>query len=889
MPDLKQNVVFNVVGLDDIQKVEEKVRQIHEEEKKQQVTQDKKIKKENEHQSQLRKQVQTKNKHVQLEKKLVDHSEKLARQHELLTRESEKTARLAQESLRYEREDLRLAEKKLRSLKEGTAEYKKQHREVRRIQQRIQTAENKALTAGRRRAAQLSGRIGSQDWISGNIFLDTLYGRLGGAGRIAQGITSRAGSAGGAGGLGVGKTFALGGGALVGAGVAIALQKATVAAARWEVQLKEIQKTTGLTNQETDRLGDELLDLSAHLGTAKQDLAEIAEAGGQLGVRGVENLREYTRQVAMLASVTDLAADEAGQAIGFLSKVFDIPISQIRNMTSALNALEDTTIANVPSIVEGLRKVAAIATALGIELSETAGIVATLIGGGFKPEEAGTGLRNIFLTMQSETEKVADAMKITKSEYVKMLNADPVGTFNAMLVALQGMDKIARTEFVAKLFGKRQAAQVTFLATNISGLTENMSLANEEFAKGTNALQTYVTQTDTAVNKVKRLWGGFVDTMIQVGEKTLEAITPFLDGMVRLMGLDVDESTIEGLETLRDRAKSKQQNLLTLLEGEEDQRTRDRINENLVRLRDEILDYNDQIRSIREELNEPIEAVIADGTADGTGDGTGDEKVPPKFKAVIPEAPELVLSIREKIGPELAEAVAEAIEMLGPKALGRAEFNRFMAEGPPEHEDDYDRDEDLKADADALLESVERLHDVGGSVLQIISDLGGASRVFTNLNSETKKFVGELVNGVDAAFELAGQIKAIGGLRNFGSLDFAGKASMVASGVGIATSLIGIFDSFFGNKQEEEEELDDLSAVSVSRSLTEVQANSAILLAQRQVYLLEEMTMLARERNRMLNNSFTPSGRSFNPDNSQNGQLLGQAMDTYVRKSMVRR
>jgi len=78
----------------------------------------------------------------------------------------------------------------------------------------------------------------------------------------------------------------------------------------------EVSKTTGLAGDNLKALTSELDKMSTTLGGFEVvGLYRIAESAGQLGITGVDNLKNFTKEMQYMASSSKLTAEEA--SVGF--------------------------------------------------------------------------------------------------------------------------------------------------------------------------------------------------------------------------------------------------------------------------------------------------------------------------------------------------------------------------------------------------------------------------------------------------------------------------------------------------------------------------------------------------------------------------------------------
>ena len=66
--------------------------------------------------------------------------------------------------------------------------------------------------------------------------------------------------------------------------VAVAFGKSLGSAIRWQDQMADVKKTTGLAGDALKKVSNDLLEFSTRTATSRDDLARIAATAGQLGI-----------------------------------------------------------------------------------------------------------------------------------------------------------------------------------------------------------------------------------------------------------------------------------------------------------------------------------------------------------------------------------------------------------------------------------------------------------------------------------------------------------------------------------------------------------------------------------------------------------------------------
>ncbi|MEM8598810.1 MAG: phage tail tape measure protein [Bacteroidota bacterium] len=327
-----------------------------------------------------------------------------------------------------------------------------------------------------------------------------------------------------------------GGAALAGAGIVAGvavqrgLERSIALAIGFEEQLVEVRKTTGLTREETDALGADLLDLAAELGAPQDGLAEIAATAGQLGIQGRDNILAFTETVAKFAGVTDLSASEAAQALATVSNAFrlDIAAGGVDALGSALNELSNTTAASAGAIVDAVSKVGAVGLQAGLTADQVAAITATLIDAGVAVETAGVSTRNVLTIVQTEAEQVAEVLGITASEFLAAFGEDPIGTLRRYLLALRELPPALRTIEIEKVFGRENTVAVATLADQVDRLEVNLDRSATAFRQATSLNQEYATSLESASAQWAIFTARITKAATALGQQFLPAITSVL-------------------------------------------------------------------------------------------------------------------------------------------------------------------------------------------------------------------------------------------------------------------------------------------------------------------------------------------------------------------------
>ena len=327
----------------------------------------------------------------------------------------------------------------------------------------------------------------------------------------------------GAAGLAIGGTVAV-----VTAG-AVAYGAAAYQAASFEEALTAVGKTTGLAGADLDALGEGIQDLAGQLGLGQRELAAIAETAGQLGISGRDNLLAFTETVAKLSAVSELSAEQASEQIARIANAFDLPISQAEQLGSVLNELSNTTTAKAGDISRALTRVGSSGASIGLTVDEVAALGATLIDTGIESETAGTSMRNVFIRLQSEAEKLAEVAGMTEEEFSALVQEDALAALRAYLEGLQEMPKSLRAVKIKEVFGDENFLAVQSLAEQTDLLNRNLATSGEAVQEGTSLNTEFARTLETVSKQWAKLKGNLLDVATTVGGTALPALQGLLE------------------------------------------------------------------------------------------------------------------------------------------------------------------------------------------------------------------------------------------------------------------------------------------------------------------------------------------------------------------------
>ena len=291
-------------------------------------------------------------------------------------------------------------------------------------------------------------------------------------------------------------------GLLIGGGVFEALRRGAARSIRSfsavENGLVGVAKTADLTRTEVAQLDRELSDLSLdpRVGLARPQLLEIAQAAGQLGVKGVDNLTRFTATIAKLQGATDLVGAEGATSIARILNVTGEGIERVDVFGSVITRLGNNFAATESEITHSATRIATATARYPVSAAEAAALGAALKALGIEAELGGTAVGRGFGAIDAAlreggegARRLAAITGRSLDELRKAFAEDAVGVFREFVEALGRINEsggdVAGVLEELGIDGERAIAVYGTLATQATELGRALDTANDEVERNT--------------------------------------------------------------------------------------------------------------------------------------------------------------------------------------------------------------------------------------------------------------------------------------------------------------------------------------------------------------------------------------------------------------------
>ena len=331
---------------------------------------------------------------------------------------------------------------------------------------------------------------------------------------------------------------------------------ATKSAIEFESAFTGVQKTVDATESEYAALSKGITEMSERMPQSASAIAGVMEAAGQLGVRGVQNLLDFTETMIMLGDATNLTSEEAAMSIAKVMNIFGTANEDVGRFGATVVDLGNNYATTEADIVSMTNRLAAGARIANLTEAETLALAAAMSSVGIEAEAGGTAMTQTFNAIETavahggkDLEKFAKVAGMSATSFADMWENRPIKALQAFISGLGNLEENGENSVLVLdelgLSGIRQSNMLKSLALASDMLAETVDTANSAWDENvalTNEAnkryQTFESQLQT-----------FFNTLSNVGREFGQIILPYLQKLLNWIkeGLqkfrELDDST----------------------------------------------------------------------------------------------------------------------------------------------------------------------------------------------------------------------------------------------------------------------------------------------------------------------------------------------------------
>ena len=314
---------------------------------------------------------------------------------------------------------------------------------------------------------------------------------------------------------------------------------ATREAMKFETAMAGVKKVAEGTDEQYAKLSDELKKMSAELGISAAEMADLAAAGGQLGIP-IEKLSEFTAIASKMSVAFGMSAEEAGNAAATIANVFQLPIGEVEKLGDAINVLGNNTAAREKDIVAAMARIGGTAKQFGLAADEAAALADAFIALGKPPEVAATAINAMLQKLQTaqsqgkDFQAALEGIGTSADEMAANIAANPQQALTEFLHKLEGLDKQSRALTLSQLFGTEYSDDIALLVGSLGEYEKALGLVNDqsqiqgamqkEAAAALNTTEGQINKAKAAVSNMAGELGNALLPILKITASTVETV-----------------------------------------------------------------------------------------------------------------------------------------------------------------------------------------------------------------------------------------------------------------------------------------------------------------------------------------------------------------------------
>lgn len=339
----------------------------------------------------------------------------------------------------------------------------------------------------------------------------------------------------------------VGKGAMVsGAAMAAGLALATGAALKWESAWAGVTKTVDGNAQQMQVLEDDLRELAKTLPATHTEIAAVAEAAGQLGVRR-EDITSFTKVMIDLGETTNLTALEASTAVAQLANVMGTSGDEVDNLAATLVALGNDGASTEKQILDMALRLSGAGKLIGASEGEILAMANAMASMGIEAELGGGAMSRTLIKIDSAVksggEEVAAFARVagmSAQEFAQAFESDPIRAVDAFVQGLNRVDEAGgnATQVLDDLgISGTQDLQVLLRLKGAGDLlADSLDLQSEAWAANVALAKEAAKRYETTEAKVRTARNALNDFAIDMGNVLLPALAAGAEGVADVAG-----------------------------------------------------------------------------------------------------------------------------------------------------------------------------------------------------------------------------------------------------------------------------------------------------------------------------------------------------------------
>lgn len=332
-------------------------------------------------------------------------------------------------------------------------------------------------------------------------------------------------------------TAAVRGSAVIAAGLAVAGK----AAIDWESDWAGVTKTVDGSTSQLAALEGQLRDMAKNLPASHHEIAAVAEAAGQLGIK-TDDVAGFTKVMIDLGETTNLTADEAATSLAQFMNVMGTSADDVSRLGATIVDLGNKGASTERDIVQMGQRIAASGKSIGLSETDVLGFASALASVGVEAEAGGTAISMSFKQIDAAVRDGGDALDliaetsgVTSEAFAQQWGTDAAG---ATQLFIEGLGKMQTSGRDANgvlsdlgMTGIRQSDSLMRLAQAGDLLAENLNNGVAAWDANSALAEEAGKRYETTEAQIQMAWNSIKDAAITAGASILPVVADVASGV----------------------------------------------------------------------------------------------------------------------------------------------------------------------------------------------------------------------------------------------------------------------------------------------------------------------------------------------------------------------
>lgn len=312
----------------------------------------------------------------------------------------------------------------------------------------------------------------------------------------------------------------------------------------WGQALAGVAKTTNMSGSELNKMGNEITKMSNTMPFAATEIAGVAEAAGQLGIKK-QDITSFTKTMMNLGVATNLTADEAATEFARFANAANMPIKDVDRLGSTVVALGNSTATTEKEIVEMAQRLAGAGAQAGFSSDEIMSVSAAMSSVGIESEAGGTAMTQIWNKMTKAVAEGGDTLDsfaqtagVSGKEFAQIWENNPSKALSMFVKGLGETEGGAKGVLKALddvgIKGIREADTIRRMANNHQVLDKALKTGSEGWKENSALTNEANIRYETMGSKLKMLKNTFINFARTIGDAVAPIVSFLADKLTGL-------------------------------------------------------------------------------------------------------------------------------------------------------------------------------------------------------------------------------------------------------------------------------------------------------------------------------------------------------------------